>query len=383
MKQNITYSFLFLALSFLFGACKKEEPEVCTVEDAKINTLQFLGSHNSFRIKTYQPIFDVVQNLANILPEDLNPEGWDYTHLPLPDQFSNHQIRSIELDVFYDPDGGLFYNRRGDELVGEPLESGIPELLEPGFKVLHIPDVDYMTHYISFKDALNAVKDWTASNPNHEPIFIMVEPESHSVDEYLPGQGFTISLPIDQQAMFDLDAEIKAVYGNDLSGVITPDQIRGTYASVRKGAQSNNWPTLKEARGKVAFIAGGARSAYLASYPNLEGAAMFVFAESDENYCAFVKRDNPMSSFEEIKQLVSDGFFVRTRSDADTREARTGDVTRREMAFDSGAQIVSTDYYIPDPRHTTDTAWTDFKVELENGTNYQLNPLNNTTYPCD
>jgi hypothetical protein len=38
---------------------------------------------------------------------------------------------------------------------------------------------------------------------------------------------------------------------------------------------------------------------------------------------------------------------VRTRADADTREARTDDPSRRRQAFASGAQWVSTDYPAP------------------------------------
>ena len=37
--------------------------------------------------------------------------------------------------------------------------------------------------------------------------------------------------------------------------------------------------------------------------------------------------------------------MIRTRSDADTREARTGDKSRFEAAIRSGAQVITTDYY--------------------------------------
>jgi hypothetical protein len=47
---------------------------------------------------------------------------------------------------------------------------------------------------------------------------------------------------------------------------------------------------------------------------------------------------------------VREGYLVRTRADADTREARAEDTSRRQLAFDSGAQFISTDYYEPDPR---------------------------------
>src|SRR5690606_41932810 len=45
-----------------------------------------------------------------------------------------------------------------------------------------------------------------------------------------------------------------------------------------------------------------------------------------------------------------EGFLVRTRADADTREARSGDTTRRDAALASGAHFVSTDYVWPDER---------------------------------
>ena len=52
-----------------------------------------------------------------------------------------------------------------------------------------------------------------------------------------------------------------------------------------------------------------------------------------------------------IKALVAQGFLVRTRTDADTTEARNHDLGRLEASVRSGAQIISTDYYpgAPDP----------------------------------
>ena len=56
--------------------------------------------------------------------------------------------------------------------------------------------------------------------------------------------------------------------------------------------------------------------------------------------------NDPVGEFERIQRLVRQGFIVRTRADANTVEARTGDVTRRDRALASGAQLVSTDYYL-------------------------------------
>ena len=44
------------------------------------------------------------------------------------------------------------------------------------------------------------------------------------------------------------------------------------------------------------------------------------------------------------------GLIVHTYSDADTKEARAKNTARRDAAFASGAQIVSTDFLVADPR---------------------------------
>jgi hypothetical protein len=45
--------------------------------------------------------------------------------------------------------------------------------------------------------------------------------------------------------------------------------------------------------------------------------------------------------------------MVRTRADADTVQARSGDTRQQEAAWASGAHFVSTDYPFPDDRFGT------------------------------
>ena len=47
---------------------------------------------------------------------------------------------------------------------------------------------------------------------------------------------------------------------------------------------------------------------------------------------------------------VKAGFMVRTYADSETREARAGTTTRRDWALASGAQVISTDFLLPDGR---------------------------------
>jgi hypothetical protein len=81
---------------------------------------------------------------------------------------------------------------------------------------------------------------------------------------------------------------------------------------------------------------------------------MFANLPAGEPGAAILIVNDPVADFEKIQGLVADGYIVRTRADADTAEARSGDTRRRDRAFASGAQLVSTDYYLPAAHFGTD-----------------------------
>ncbi len=368
MKKNL---LLLIPLFIIISSCKKDKNTTCNYDTHKINELQYLASHNSYRIKTNPAIFDFVIGLydTGLIPDGLNPNEWDYNHVSIPEQMEDYHLRSFEIDVYYDPDGGRFYNRGGNTLVGQSSESNIPELLEPGYKVMHIPDVDYNTHYYTFKQVLNMFKNWSAENPSHEPIFVMIELKAETPADYLPGLGFASALPYTPEAIEDLESEINDIYGTSLEKVYTPDMLRGSYNTLNQAIRNNNWPTLAEAKGHIFFILDGNSEGinnYLDGHPSLEGRAMFTFSDEGLDEAAFIKYDNPVSDQSTIQNLVSEGYMIRTRADSGTTEARTGDTERREAAFSSGAHLISTDYYQPDERHSTSNEWTDYFVELPN-----------------
>jgi hypothetical protein len=60
---------------------------------------------------------------------------------------------------------------------------------------------------------------------------------------------------------------------------------------------------------------------------------------------------------------------VRTRADADTKQARKGDGSQRDKAMASGAQFVSTDYREPDRRLS------DYSVQFPGGRVARSNPI--------
>jgi acyl-CoA reductase-like NAD-dependent aldehyde dehydrogenase len=65
------------------------------------------------------------------------------------------------------------------------------------------------------------------------------------------------------------------------------------------------------------------------------------------------------------------GYLVRTRTDENTKEARTNDTARRTLALASGAQLLSTDYPASEP-----STWTGYSVSLPGGAVAGCNPVN-------
>ena len=332
----------------------------------KLNEIQVLGSHNSYHIQPQEPIATALRAFDLPLFESL-----EYSHPQLEVQFSEQGIRQIELDVFADPEGGRYYQRKGFLAVGMNPDSGIPALLEPGYKVLHVQDIDFETTCLTLIDCLEEVRDWSDANQTHLPIAILIEGKSDPIPDPL-GLGFTVPLPFTTELLDDLDAEILSVFDRDR--LITPDDLRGDHASVEAAALAGAWPTLGEARGKVYVLfnnGGSDRQAYLAGRPNLEGRVMFTTSSPGQSDAAFVQIGDPRGdNLARIQDLVAQGYLVRTRSDVPTIEARSGDTSRRDAALASGAQFVSTDYAWVSPFGSG------YQVTIPEGSPGRCNPVN-------
>jgi hypothetical protein len=224
-------------------------------------------------------------------------------------------------------------------------------MLKPGFKVFHIPDVDYISGCVTLVRCLREVDGWSQSHPDHLPIMITI----NAADTPSERPGITSPLPLDNAALLDsLDGEIRSVLrGNRL---ITPDEVRGKAASLREAVRTRGWPTLNAARGRI-FVLLDVRpqvsDVYRAGHPSLAGRAMFGWYPDEQPESAIQIVQDPIVDGERIKRWVREGFIVRTRTDANTVEARRHDLAKAKAAMASGAQAVSTDYYpgAPDPLH--------------------------------
>lgn len=329
----------------------------------RINQIQVIGTHNSYHAGLTPGVTKLLQQV--------NPkafDGLDYSHAPLTVQF-DHGVRQIELDVFGDAQGGRFAHPFGATLNEGGAAAYDPQhvFAKPGYKVLHVQDIDYVSTCQPFVGCLQEIRGWSRAHPDHVPIFVLVETKTDKPIPAVPNMASPE--PFTTQALDALDAEIRSVFPE--TEMVTPDQVRGRYATLPQAVAHGGWPTLKRARGKVVFLLDqqDVTAAYLEGHPALKGRVLFTNAKAGDADAAFVEQNE--GTPEAIAALVKQGYLVRTRSDADTKEGRTGDTTQREKALKSGAQMVSTDYPWYEP-----SRWTGYTVSLPGRASVRCNPVN-------
>jgi len=360
--HNRLWLFLIIPACFGMSGCSTGSP----TSSVRLNQIQVIGSHNSYHLRAHESLRML---LAARSPETM--KALNYTHPPLPDQLSRLGIRQIELDCFADPEGGLYAHPKGPQWASgtglPPVPNQDPEgkLGRPGFKVMHVPDIDYMSTVLTLTDGLKQVLDWSNQHPGHVPIFILLELKEDSESPEL-----TQVLRFGEKELAALEAEITSILPRQK--ILTPDDIRHGERSLPAALQKYGWPTLDSVRGKIIFgmdNESAVRDLYLKDHPALEGKLLFVSVPATNPAAAWMKMNDPVHDFDRIQALVKAGFLVRTRADADTRQSRANDPAQREKALASGAQFVSTDYRAPN------LSFSPYCVRFENGIVARVNPV--------
>src|SRR5215510_14839426 len=102
----------------------------------RLNQVQMIGSHNSYHRELSQAEQRVQQ------AQDPAAADLFYSHAAIPAQLQDQNVRTLELDLVPNPNGGLYKWPLIRKLTGQgPLTD--PAMSQPGIKVLHIPDFDY------------------------------------------------------------------------------------------------------------------------------------------------------------------------------------------------------------------------------------------------
>jgi len=290
----------------LNGLIEPPPPPVRPLDDAlRLNQVQVLGTHNSYHLPA-----------AGSVPGD----DWGYEMPLIADQLATWGVRQLELDI----------NLSGDGV----------------HRVFHADLIDDRTHCETLSACLKPVREFSESNPGHQAIFVMLEAKTAG------------AIAADMEA---IEAVVVDAVGRDR--LLTPDDVRRGFSTLRQAVTTIGWPTLGETRGKVVVVLLRDKptdDAYLADRPSLQGRLFFLLADPDDEHAAIIKMDNP---YDDIEAVAAQGFIIRTRADnADF------DPLRRARAFESGAHIVSTDYPAP-------VDWTDYRVVVPDGAPCRCNPV--------
>lgn len=348
----------------------------------KMNQIQVIGTHNSYRrsispttlawLKAQSP------NMANAL---------DYQHGSLLAQLDGG-MRQLEIDIYADSTGKRYAHPRGVEwekkagLTPDQDQSDVTEAQGTDFKVMHIVDIDQRSSCEPLRNCLQIIKSWSDAHPNHLPLYIDLETKQ---DVPLKNGKFTQPEQFTPATYDKLDAELLAVFGRER--ILTPDDVRGSYPTLNEAVLKRGWPALAFGRGKVVFTFDRPHDTarYVKGHPALQGRVVFTNAQPGDPDAAFTEVNegfvgqegngsaavNNAAALQKIQELVTKGYLVRTRSDANTVEARQNDTARRDVAFQSGAQIISTDYPSFEP-----APWHNFTIAFPGGVIARCNPVN-------
>jgi hypothetical protein len=311
MSNRAAFAAALLA-AFAFSARAGEVADPYPRDDVlRLNHVQAVGTHNSYHVRS---------PLVGHLHE------YDYEHAPLDVQLDDQGVRKFELDLYWDPDLGLF-------------------------RVHHLNYVDQETRCEFLYECLETLRDWSLAHRGHHPIFLMIEPKGIYYPLTLSDEP--ICDPPEHEVCHydDLDAELRSVLAPDGGPnlLIEPDEVRGAHATLREAVLGDGWPTLRATRGRFlgAMLGEEDLAGYTAGRPSLEGRALFVAASPGSDAAAVIFRDDPIGDFDEIQALSALGYVLRTRTDV-LDDAQAGDTTRRDAALASGAHYLSTDYPVPE-----------------------------------
>lgn len=344
LRRWLSAATAIAAVAALPSAARAADSHGSGAHSLRLNQIQAMATHNSYHREVSFAEQKVMEQhdpgFGNLL----------YSHASLPVQLDRQRVRGIELDVFPDPEGGLYADPLIRKAAGLPAP-GDPDWHQPGFKVLHWADFDYRTGCVSLRGCLTQVKEWSQRQPGHVTVPILLELKQ--TDPRMEELGGAESPPWDTAMLDALDAEIRSVFPDETT--ITADDLRHRGETLEESVLAHGWPRLSQGRGKVMFLMDNddpeLQDAYRAGgRESLQGRVLFTDSEPGRPDAAFMKVNDPTGSGRTvIKDLVRRGYFVRTRSDIPLEQASTGNTAMLRDALGSGAQMVSTDFPVPGP----------------------------------
>lgn len=349
-----------------------------TPHTLRMNQIQVIGTHNSYHREVSRAEARWHDALLS------GPENYYYSHATLPHQASYQSVRSFELDIWADPEGGNYATPLIKKLSGLPYPD-VPAMKENGTKVMHVSDLDIGVTCYTLVECLGAIKGWSEEHPDHVPIVNMIEFKTTSQSSGWVGGAKAIPWT-NTELLEALDREFRSVFKPE--EMITPDDIRRGNLSLEESVLQYGWPDLDSARGRVMFCMddgattlGAVREKYIEGRPSLEGRVLFSQSEPGQADCAFQKLNTPTGDNQAtIQEQVKKGYWVRTRCDIPIETLLSNDTTSmRDAALSSGAQMVTTDWPVLGMSARYDV---DYAVRWPGGKTARCNPVTSSGDVC-
>ena len=304
------YENILNFLLIIFESCISSNPD-----KLMLNEIQVIGSHNSYKESIDPSLFAYISKT-----ESASVSTIDYSHISLLQQL-NLGLLDLEIDIYADPEGGKYSHPLGAQIVpGQPPFDQDSVMKEPGFKVLHIPDIDFRSNCLTLKRCLQELKSWSEKHPYHYPVFITM----NAKDEGIKREGFTIPQKFYSSTFDSLDQEIITYLGKE--NLITPEMVKRKYPTLENAVLNQNWPLIENLKGKFLFVldeTGDKITTYIKGHPSLQGRILFTNSEPGTPEAAVIILNDAKK--DSIQAMVKKGYIVRTRADADTKEARNND----------------------------------------------------------
>ena len=368
---------LGLSLGLSFGLCAALPQQA--LPDCRLDQARWLGSHNSFKPVLPSAYYQsVARRIAAALPEHQQAaalqklQALQYGHASLTAQLQQG-LRLLELDFLQDRHGGayarpLFAAELKQALVDAGQSAAAtgylsPALVQPGFKVMHLPDIDFASSCLDARDCLLQLRQWSEAHPGHWPVLVLVNVREQGAQAFLtpglPGAPVDGWQAADYQALEQL---WMSVLGRER--LFTPDDLRvlaSGNTDVQKSPQSlaasvrqHGWPTVAQLAGRFLLLFDGTPAQlerYRTGHPSLAGRLMFGNYPIGADEAAMLVLNDPVRQQSDIAAALAQGLLVRTRSDDGNQQ----EPSRFQAALHSGAQFISSDFYqgAPQPAAAT------------------------------
>lgn len=330
--------------------------------DCRLNQARWLGSHNSFKpvlpAAYYEALAARLQQQTHT-PAVQKLQSLRYGYASLTAQL-NSGLRLLELDFLKDDAGGSFAKPLFGAVLKQALLAQTQQdltaryfpatLTQPGFKVLHLPDIDFASHCAQARDCIAALAQWSKTNPGHWPVLIVINVREQGAGAYLPADVARSAAKVvpwqakDYQALEQLWLD-----GLGRERLLTPDDVRQAPLSLAASIHQHGWPTLTQAAGRFVLLFDGSPAQlalYRADHPSLKGRLMFGNYPAGTDEAAILVLNDPASQLADIASALAQGLLVRTRSD----DGNVLTPARFSSALQSGAQFISSDFYAGAPQ---------------------------------